>query len=63
MHAARLAARLESELGIEAEKIWGEYGEFRVVVDEEEIARAGPGAAIGILPRIRGIVAKVRERL
>ena len=41
----------------------GRYGEFKVLVDGEEVASGGLLAAVGVLPSIRGILAAVRAHL
>ena len=41
----------------------GRYGEFKVLVDGEEVAGGGPLAAVGVLPSVRRILAAVRARL
>jgi hypothetical protein len=63
VHAARVAARLRRDLGVEPDMVRGRYGEFRVLVDGGEVAAAGPLAAVGVLPPVRRVVAAVRDRL
>jgi hypothetical protein len=58
-----VAARLQRELGAEVEMVRGRYGEFKVLVDGEEVASGGLLAAVGVLPSIRGIIAAVRAHL
>jgi hypothetical protein len=63
LHAARVAARLRRELGIEVESIRGHYGEYKVLVDGDIIINGGPMGVFGLLPSPRTVVAKVRARL
>ena len=58
-----MAARLRRELGAEAEMVRGRYGEFKVLVDGEEVASGGLLAAVGVLPPVRRILAAVRAHL
>lgn len=59
MHAARVAAELRRKLGsdVSVEMENGSYGEFRVLIDGEEVLNAGALAFLGVLPAVR----KVRE--
>jgi hypothetical protein len=61
VHAARVAARLRKELGIEAERVHGDYGEFRVLVDGKEVISAGPLGFLGALPPAARVVEAVRQ--
>ena len=63
LHAARVAARVRRELGVEVELRRGPYGKFQVLVDEETTVEGGALAMLGILPSAREIVASVRARL
>lgn len=63
LHAARVAARIRRELGIEVDRIHGRYGEFQVLLDGETIVDAGPLALLGVLPGAKKIVESVRARL
>ena len=63
MHAVRVAARLRRQLGIEVDTVRGHYGEYRVLVDGEVTVDGGPMVALGLLPRARTVVDKVRARL
>jgi len=63
LHAVRVAVRLRRELGIEVDAIRGQYGEYRVLVDGEVIVDGGPMVVLGLLPRARTIVDRVRARL
>jgi len=58
-----VAARLRRELGIEVDAIRGQYGEYRVLVGGEVIVDGGPMVVLGLLPRARTIVDRVRARL
>ena len=63
LHAARVAARLREELGVDPERVHGRYGEFRVLVDGEELLSAGGLAFLGVMPPVEAILANVRDRL
>lgn len=60
IQAARAAALLKQELGIDAVLVEGRYGELSVQVDGEEVIDGGALAFLGVLPsleRIRDAVA------
>lgn len=54
-----MAAELRRHLGpgVEVETADGRYGEFKVLIDGEEVLNAGALAFLGVLPTVR----KVRE--
>jgi hypothetical protein len=58
-----VAARIRRELKTEVEMIRGHYGEYKVLVDGEEVIDRGALAALGVLPSGRKVVEKVRARL
>ena len=55
IQAARAAAYLRKELGIEAVLVEGHYGELSVQVDGEEVINGGALAFLGVLPSLRRI--------
>ena len=55
IQAARAAAYLRRELGIDAVLIEGHYGELSVQVDGEEVINGGALAFLGVLPSLRRI--------
>jgi hypothetical protein len=55
IQAARAAAYLRKELGIEAALVEGHYGELSVEVDGEEVINGGALAFLGVLPSLRRI--------
>jgi hypothetical protein len=60
IQAARAAAYLRKQLGVEATLVEGHYGELSVLVDGEEVINGGALAFMGVLPsldRIRDAVA------
>jgi hypothetical protein len=60
IQAARAAAYLRKQLGIDVELVEGHYGELSVLVDGEEVIDGGALAFLGVLPtlhRIRDAVA------
>ena len=60
IQAARAAAYLRKQLGVEVELVEGHYGELSVQVDGEEVINGGALAFMGVLPslcRIRDAVA------
>jgi hypothetical protein len=63
IQAARAAARLRADLGIEPKMVNGRYGELSVLVGGREVIRAGWGAYVGVLPSVASIVDAVREGL
>ena len=63
IQAARAAASIERDLGLEVDVIDGRYGELSVLVDEEEVVSAGPLGFLGILPTLGRIRAAVKDRL
>ena len=63
IHAARVAARLRRDLGIEVGKVSGRYGEFKVEVDGKVVVEGGALGALGVLPPVAGIVERVRNAL
>ena len=58
-----MAARIRKELGEEVTMVHGNYGEFRVLVDDEEVANGGALAVLGVLPSGRKVLELVRARL
>jgi hypothetical protein len=66
IQAARAAAYLRKELGIEAALVEGHYGELSVEVDGEEVINGGALAFLGVLPSLRrirdAVAAKVGPR-
>jgi hypothetical protein len=58
-----VAARIRRELGAEVEMVRGRYGEFKVLVDGEEVAGGGRLAALGVLPSGKRVLDAVRARL
>ena len=63
LHAARVAARIERELGAKVDKVHGHYGEYKVLVDGQVVVDGGALAFMGVLPSSRKIVEAVRQRL
>ena len=55
IQAARAAAYLRKELGIDAVLVEGHYGELSVQVDGEEVINGGALAFLGVLPSLRRI--------
>lgn len=55
IQAARAAAYLRKELGIDAVLVEGDYGELSVQVDGEEVINGGALAFLGVLPSLRRI--------
>jgi hypothetical protein len=66
IQAARAAAYLRKELGIDAVLVDGHYGELSVLVDGKEVINGGALAFLGVLPPLRrirdAVAAKVRQR-
>jgi hypothetical protein len=55
IQAARAAAFLRKELGIDVVLVGGHYGELSVEVDGEEVINGGAIAFLGVLPSLRRI--------
>ena len=55
IQAARAAAYLRKELGVDAVLVEGHYGELSVQVDGEEVINGGALAFLGVLPSLRRI--------
>jgi hypothetical protein len=55
IQAARAAAFLRKELGIDVVLVEGHYGELSVQVDGEEVINGGALAFLGVLPSLRRI--------
>ena len=58
-----MAAAIRRELGAEAERRSGAYGEFKVLVDGEVVAEAGAFGFLGVLPGTRAVLERVKARL
>jgi hypothetical protein len=58
-----VAASLRRDLDIDAQIVEGHYGEFAVLVDGEEVIRAGPLGFIGVLPSVGKVAEAVRRQL
>jgi hypothetical protein len=63
IQAARAAAFLRKELGIDPELVEGHYGELSVQVDGEEVINGGALAFLGVLPSLRRIRDAVAAKL
>ena len=63
IQAARAAAYLRRELGIDAVLVEGHYGELSVHVDGEEVINGGALAFLGVLPSLRRIRDAVAAKL
>ena len=65
IQAARAAAYLRKQLGVEVALVEGHYGELSVLVDGVEVMSGGALAFLGVLPslhRIRDAVAAAMSR-
>ena len=66
IQAARAAAHLRKELGVDAVLVEGHYGELSVEVDGKEVINGGALAFLGVLPSLRrirdAVAAKVAPR-
>ena len=58
-----MAADLRRELKVDVKTVEGRYGQFSVLVDDEEIFDAGALAFLGVLPSRRRVRELVAERL
>ncbi|MGZ5492350.1 MAG: hypothetical protein ACXW3E_02060 [Thermoanaerobaculia bacterium] len=58
-----MAASLRRDLHLEVETVEGHYGEFTVLVDNEEIISGGPLGFVGVLPGVRKVRDLVERRL
>jgi hypothetical protein len=63
IQAARAAAYLRKELGIEPVVVEGHYGELSVEVDGEQVISGGALAFLGVLPSLRAIRDAVAAKL
>ena len=63
IQAARAAAYLRKQLGVEAVVVDGHYGELSVHVDGEEVINGGALAFLGVLPSLRRIRDAVAAKL
>jgi hypothetical protein len=63
LHAARVAAALRKQLGpaVDVETADGQYGEFKVYIDGQEVLSAGALGFLGVLPTVRAVVQVVEE--
>jgi hypothetical protein len=61
VQAARAAARIRKDLGIEPKMVHGRYGEMKVLVDGRVVIEAGLVSILGILPSVDAIVGAVRQ--
>ena len=63
IQAARAAAFLRKELGVDPGLVEGHYGELSVQVDGEEVINGGALAFLGVLPSLRRIRDAVAAKL
>lgn len=63
IQAARAAADLRRDLGVDVDVVAGRYGELSVIVDEDQVLAAGPLGFLGILPTRRRIRQAVERKL
>jgi hypothetical protein len=61
--AARVAVRLRRDLGRDVSLEHGDYGEFSVLVDGEEVIRGGAMTMLAVLPPYERVLEAVRARL
>jgi hypothetical protein len=58
-----VADRIKRELTVEVEKIHGNYGEYKVLVDGEVVVDGGSKVVFGVFPSGKKVVEAVRQRL
>ena len=58
-----MAAALRRDPRLEVELVEGHYGEFRVLVDGEEILSGGALGFVGVLPSVRKVRQLVERRV
>jgi hypothetical protein len=58
-----VAARIRKHLGVEVKLVPGDYGEYTVLVDGEEVARAGRFGVLGVVPPPAQVIRDVAARL
>jgi hypothetical protein len=63
VQAARAAAMLRRDLGVDVEIQPGPYGTLKVYVDDEEVVDAGALAFMGVVPTLTHIREQVAARL
>ncbi len=63
IQAARVAASLKKDPGVDVEIVDGRYGEFAVLVDGDKLISAGPLGFVGVLPSVRKVHDLVESRL
>jgi hypothetical protein len=63
LHAVRVAARLRRELQTQVELVHAQYGEFKVLVDDQVVIAGGPLGILGVLPSSRRVVDVVKAAL
>jgi hypothetical protein len=63
VQAARAAAMLRNEFGIEATIESAPYGTLQVLVDDELVVDSGALAFMGVVPTLREIRDKVAARI
>jgi hypothetical protein len=63
VQAARAAAMLRREFGVDVELESGPYGSLKVFVDDDEVVDAGPLAFMGVVPTLNTIRERVAARL
>ena len=63
MQAARAAAMLRRDLGVEVEIEPGPYGSLKIFVDDDEVVDAGALAFMGVVPTLAHIRERVAARL
>jgi hypothetical protein len=63
IQAARAAATLRRDLGVEVRTVEGRYGELSVLVDDEKVVSTGRLGFLGILPSVRKIRDAVAQKM
>jgi len=63
VQAARAAAMLRRDFGVDVELEPGPYGSLKVLVDDEVVVDAGPLAFMGVVPTLTTIRERVAARL
>ena len=58
-----MAASLRRDLGIDVQMVDGQYGEFTVLVEGEELVTSGPLAFLGVLPSIDSVCERVKTKI
>ena len=63
LYGVRVASRIRREFQTDVDTIHGQYGEFKVLVDDDVVIDGGSAAFLGVLPSTKKILSAIQAKL